>query len=90
VVLARSIRNRRLYDAAHWWAFAALSLSPGARAYYDARRAAGDGHQAALRRLASKLIGQLHHCLEHHVLYDETIAWARHQNQSNPGSPAAA
>jgi hypothetical protein len=78
-VLARHIRNRRLYDAARWWAFAALSVSPGARAYYDARRAAGDGHEAALRRLASKLIGQLHHCLQHRVLYDEATAWAQPQ-----------
>ena len=90
VVLARSIRNRRLYDAAHWWAFAALSVSPGARAYYHQRRAAGDGHQAALRRLASKLIGQLHHCLQHRVPYDEATAWTRHQEQSQPAPPAAA
>ena len=49
----------RVYDASRWWAFAALSVSP-APAYYD-RRPAGDGHQAVLRRLASKLVGQLHH-----------------------------
>jgi hypothetical protein len=42
-----------------WWAFTALSASPGARAYYDQHRAAGDTDEAALRRLASKLIGQL-------------------------------
>src|SRR4029077_8697776 len=48
VVLARNIRNKRLYDATRWWAFAALSASPGARAYYDQRRAVGDGHEAAL------------------------------------------
>jgi transposase len=84
VVLARYIRNRRLYDAVRWWAFAALSVSPGARAYYDQRRAAGDGHEAALRRLASKLIGQLHHCLAHRVLYDETTAWSQPGNQAPP------
>jgi hypothetical protein len=82
-VLARYIRNRRLYDAVRWWAFAALSVSPGARAYYDARRAAGDGHEAALRRLASKLIGQLHHCLAHRVLYDETTAWPQPETQTS-------
>jgi len=90
VVLARFIRNRRLYDAVRWWAFAALSTSPGARACYDQRRAAGDSHEAALRRLASKLIGQLHHCLEHRVLYDEATAWNQPENRSNPASPAAA
>jgi hypothetical protein len=49
VVLARYIRNRRLYDAVRWWAFAALSASPGARAHYGQRRAADDGHEAAPR-----------------------------------------
>ena len=29
-----------------------------------------------LRRLANKLLGQLHHCLTHRVLYDEDKAWA--------------
>ena len=77
LVLARYIRNQRLYDAVRWWAFAALSVSPGARACYDQRRAAGDSHEAALRRVASKLIGQLHHCLAHHVLYDEQAAWGQ-------------
>jgi transposase len=90
LVLARSIRNKRLYDATRWWAFAALSVSPRARAYYDQRRAAGDGHEAALRRLASKLIGQLHHCLEYRVPYDEATAWLQPGNQPNPASPAAA
>jgi transposase len=90
VVLARSIRNKRLYDATRWWAFAALNISPGARAYYDQRRAAGDGHEAALRRLASKLIGQLHHCLQHRVPYDEATAWPQPGHQPNPASPAAA
>jgi transposase len=86
LVLARYIRNKRLFDAVRWWAFAALSTSPGARAYYDQRRAAGDTHQAALRRLASKLIGQLHHCLDHRVLYNEATAWP----QPQPASPKAA
>lgn len=82
LVLARYIRNQRLYDAVRWRAFAALSVSPGARACYDQRRAAGDSHEAALRRVASKLIGQLHHCLAHRVLYDEQAAWGQKQNQT--------
>jgi transposase len=90
LVLARYIRNQRLYDAVRWWAFAALSVSPGARSYYDQRRAAGDGHEATLRRLASKLIGQLHHCLAHHVLYDEQTAWPQPETQANPTSSRAA
>ena len=74
-VLARHIRNKRLADACYLWAFAALTRSPGARAYYDQRRVAGDRHNAALRRLASKLLGQLHHCLTRNQPYDETLAW---------------
>lgn len=75
LVLRRRIRNRRLADAVRWWAFAATQHSPGAKAYYLARRAAGDRHEAALRRLAGKLLGQLHHCLTEHQLYQEDQAW---------------
>jgi len=75
-VLARHVRNRRLADAIYLWAFASLNASPGARAYYDARRAAGDGHNQALRALGNRLVGILHGCLAHHTTYDETIAWA--------------
>lgn len=41
-VLARYIRNRRLYDAIDSWAFCALNTSPGCRSFYDQRRNAGD------------------------------------------------
>jgi len=75
VVLARYVRNRRLADACYLWAFSALTKSPGARSYYDQRRAAGDTHNKALRRLANKLLGQLHYCLNEHVSYDEALAW---------------
>ena len=44
VVLARYARNKRLADACYLWAFAALTASPGARTFYDQRRAAGDTH----------------------------------------------
>ncbi|MFI6173895.1 IS110 family transposase [Nocardia sp. NPDC051052] len=75
-VLARHIRNRRLYDAVDAWAFAAITKSPGARALYDQRRAAGDLHHQALRALGNRLVGILHGCLRHHLPYDEHIAWA--------------
>jgi transposase len=75
VVLLRRARNQRLADACRWWAFNAMQHSPGAMAYYRRRRAAGDTHEAALRRLGSKLVGQLHHCLEHREPYREDIAW---------------
>ncbi len=75
VVLARVARNKRLADALYQWAFCALGSSPGARAYYDTKRAAGATHHAALRALANRLVGILHGCLRHHTPYDETIAW---------------
>lgn len=34
--------------------------SPGARAYYQALRRRGTGHQAALRQLSNRLVGILH------------------------------
>ena len=75
-VLARHVRNRRLYDAIDQWAFCAISTSPGARAFYDHRRAAGDLHHQALRALGNRLVGILHGCLRHHSPYDEHTAWA--------------
>jgi transposase len=81
VVLARYARNERLADAIYLWAFAALNSSPGARALYDHRRAAGDTHHAALRALGNRLVGILHGCLQHHTAYDETIAWGQRAEQ---------
>jgi hypothetical protein len=75
-VLARHVRNRRLYDAIDHWALCALNNSPGARAFYDQHRAAGDVHHQALRALGNRLVGILHGCLAHHAAYNETIAWA--------------
>jgi transposase len=76
IVLARYARNRHLADACYLWAFAAITASPGARAFYDQRRAAGDTHNRALRALANRLVGILHGCLRHHTPYDEHTAWA--------------
>jgi hypothetical protein len=73
--LIGSPTEQRLADACYLWAFAILTRSPGARAYYDRRRTAGDKHNAALRRLGNKLLGQLHHCLTTGQHYNETLAW---------------
>ena len=78
-VLARHVRNRRLYDAVDQWALCALTNSPGARAFYDHHRAAGDLHHQALRALGNRLVGILHGCLRHHTAYSETTAWAHRQ-----------
>ncbi len=79
-VLARHVRNRRLYDAIDAWAFCALTRSPGARAYYDQHRAAGDLHHQALRALGNRLVGILHGCLRHNTPYNEDTAWSHRQN----------
>ena len=101
-VLARHVRNRRLYDAIDQWAFCALTTSPGARAFYDQHRAAGDLHHQALRALGNRLVGILHGCLRHHTPYNEHTAWAHRQTptrsrlttygpgMSNPRGPVAA
>ena len=77
-VRARFIRNRRLYDAVDQWALCSLQGSPGCRAFYDRRRAAGDPHHQALRTLGNRLVGYLHGCLRNHTLHDEAIAWGHH------------
>ncbi len=82
VVLARYARNKHLADACHQWAFSSLTASPGARAFYDERRAAGDTHHRALRALANRLVGILHGCLRHGALYDEDTAWAHRAKQA--------
>lgn len=76
VVKSRFVKNRRLADAVHQWAFCALTNSPGARAYYDLRVKLGDSHHKALRALSNRLVGILHGCLRHHASYDENTAWA--------------
>jgi transposase len=78
-VIARHVRNRRLYDAIDAWAFASITASPGCRSFYDERRAAGDLHHQALRALGNRLVGILHGCLEHRTHYDEVTAWAHRQ-----------
>jgi len=81
VVLARNVHNDRLIDALGRQAFAALTASPGARAYYDELRRRGTGHHAALRQLANRLVGILHGCLKTGTNYDEHTAWGHHHKQ---------
>jgi len=78
-VLARHVRNRRLYDAIDQWAFCSITRSPGCRAFYDHRRTKGDGHHQALRALGNRLVGILHGCLKHHTPHNEHTAWAHRQ-----------
>jgi hypothetical protein len=76
-VVARLVRNKRLADAAHQWAFSALTASVGARAYYDDHDPGPRTAKTARRKLANKLVGILHGCLTHRKRYDEGVAWSR-------------
>ncbi len=78
-VLARHVRNRRLYDAIDQWAFCSITTSPGCRAFYDQRRAAGDLHHQALRALGNRLVSILHGCLRTRTHYNEHTAWDHRQ-----------
>jgi hypothetical protein len=86
VVVARFVRNRRLGDGCYLWALAALSNCPGARVLYDAHRAKQQSHDQALRAVANRLVGILHACLEHHALYDTSVAWP---SKAQPDTAAA-
>jgi len=79
-VRTRHVKNNRLADACYWWAFAAITKSPGARTHYDRRRVAGDRHNAALRNVANKLLGRLWWCLVNDVAWDEGAAWPAFAN----------
>jgi transposase len=74
-VMHRRIKNQRLASVGYLWAFAALTASPGARAHYDRRKAAGDRHVAAQRNLFNRMIGILHHCLATGTKYHEHTAF---------------
>ena len=81
-VLARYVRNRRLYDAIDQWAFCTLQTSPGCRTFYDQQRTKGDLHHQALRALANRLVGYLHGCLKNRTHYNEHTAWDHRQQQT--------
>ena len=88
-VVARFIRNRHLADACYQWAFCALTVSPGARAFYDEHRARHETHDQALRVLSNRLVGILDGCLRSRTLYDEHKAWG-HRAPAGSAEGAAA
>jgi transposase len=71
VVACRLACNRHLAAAVQQWAFCSLRRSVWAREFYDAQRARGKGHQAALRTLGNRWLEILWHCLRKGVRYDE-------------------
>lgn len=89
VTSRRRAANLRLKGCGHVWAFAALTRSPGCRAYYDHRKLEGDSHAAALRKLCGRLLTMLHHCLHHDELYREDKAFPAREGARAPGAGAA-
>jgi transposase len=87
VVKARYIGNRHLADACYLWAFCALTHSAGARRYYDQLRAKGAEHDGALRALANRLVGILHHCLAKRITYEEAKVWPIAEAAAHPTNP---
>lgn len=73
VVAHRLACNRHLRDAVQHWAFCSLKESGCAREFYDGKRAAGKGHNAALRTLGNRWLEVLWHCLKNQTRYDESI-----------------
>jgi transposase len=71
VVATRLACNRYLADAVQQWAFCSLRCSSWAREFYDAQRARGKTHHAALRALGNRWLEILWHCLIRGQLYDE-------------------
>ncbi|MDT7765184.1 MAG: hypothetical protein QOC63_4604 [Mycobacterium sp.] len=83
-ITVRRIKNDRLAAAGWLWAFAAASHKSQTRAHYLARREHGDRHQAALRNLFNRMLGQLYYCLQTGQLYDPVKAFP---NQLPPPAP---
>jgi transposase len=73
VVACRLACNRHLAAAVQQWAFCSLQESGWARAFYDAQRARGKTHQAALRALGNRWLEVLWHCLRKGIRYDEAV-----------------
>ncbi|MGA3151963.1 MAG: helix-turn-helix domain-containing protein [Streptosporangiaceae bacterium] len=81
---------RAFITAMHKWAFASLRRSAWAREFYDAQRARGKNHHAALRALGNRWLEVLWHCLTKNVPYDEAVHLAnRNRALAAVTSPAA-
>jgi hypothetical protein len=90
VVAHRQACNRYLADAVPKWAFASLRRSGWAMEFYQAKRACGNSHNAALRALGNRWLEVLWHCLHKGVRYQEAIHTAnRNRALSSQPAPAA-
>jgi transposase len=86
VVARRLAYNRYLEEAVQQWAFCSLSRSPWAREFYDAKTAAGNSHNSALRKLGNRWLEILWHCLRLGVRYDEATHAANRDRALKPAA----
>jgi hypothetical protein len=90
VVAHRLACHRYLAGAVHKWAFASLRRPAWARQFYDAQRARGTNHHAALRAPGNRWLEVLWHCRTHRVPYDEALHAAnRNRARAMVTAPAA-
>ena len=87
VVAARLACNRFLRQALLRWALCSLRGCASARAFYDAKRAAGKTHDRALRALANRWLEVLHHPLATGQPYDDAV---HERNRAKPPLPRVA
>jgi transposase len=76
VVRRRHIHNQRLGAVVRAWSLPLIAHSPYARSLYDIRRAAGDKHAAACRRVLHRFLSGLNYCLRTGDPYNEAALMA--------------
>ncbi|MGW5096340.1 IS110 family transposase [Streptomyces nodosus] len=74
-VAFRRASSTHLRSTLHAAAFSMVSHSPGAHAYYTMRRANGDAHATALRKLGRKIVLCLYHCMTSGLPFEDAIAF---------------
>ena len=79
VVRMRHACQKDFRHTMHQFSFCSISQSGWARAYYDRRRAQGDGHNTALRKLGQQWIRIIVALIRTGQPYDEAVCAARAQ-----------
>lgn len=74
-VAFRRASSQHLRNTLHAVAFSMVSHSPGAHAYYTMRRAAGDHHATALRKLGRKFVLCLYRCMASGLPFEDAVAF---------------
>ncbi|GHH29394.1 IS110 family transposase [Streptomyces rubradiris] len=85
-VAFRRASSVHLRSTLHTAAFSLAMQSPGAQHYYRRRRAAGDAHATALRKLGRRLVLCLYRCMSTGLPYDDAVAFG--YDPERPDAPA--